>query len=82
VNGKKVDIPSYRVTANDIVEIRPKSHEMTPFVIDRELAGSRTTPAWLEVISPSMRALVHSLPERGAIDTPVQEQLIVELYSK
>jgi small subunit ribosomal protein S4 len=82
VNGKKVDIPSYRVTANDIVEIRPKSHEMTPFVIARELAGSRTTPAWLEVISPSMRALVPSLPERGAIDTPVQEQLIVELYSK
>jgi small subunit ribosomal protein S4 len=82
VNGKKVDIPSYRVSANDIVEIRPKSHEMTPFVIARELAGSRSTPAWLEVISPSMRALVHSLPERGAIDTPVQEQLIVELYSK
>ena len=82
VNGKKVDIPSYRVSANDIVEIRPKSHELTPFVIARELAGSRTSPAWMEVISPQMRVLVHALPERGAIDTPVQEQLIVELYSK
>jgi small subunit ribosomal protein S4 len=82
VNGKKVDIPSYRVSANDIVEIRGKSLEMTPFVIARELTGSRSTPAWLEVINPQMRVLVHSLPERGVIDTPVQEQLIVELYSK
>jgi small subunit ribosomal protein S4 len=82
VNGKKVDIPSYRVSANDIVEIRGKSLEMTPFVIARELTGSRSTPAWLEVVNPQMRVLVHSLPERGAIDTPVQEQLIVELYSK
>jgi small subunit ribosomal protein S4 len=82
VNGKKVDIPSYRVSANDIVEIRGKSLEMTPFVIARELTGSRSTPAWIEVLNPQMRALVHSLPERGAIDTPVQEQLIVELYSK
>ncbi len=82
VNGKKVDIPSYRVTANDIVEIRGKSLEMTPFVIARELTGSRSTPAWLELVGSQMRVLVHSLPERGAIDTPVQEQLIVELYSK
>ena len=82
VNGKKVDIPSYRVSANDIVEIRGKSLEMTPFVIARELIGSRSTPAWIEVVNPQMRALVHALPERGVIDTPVQEQLIVELYSK
>jgi small subunit ribosomal protein S4 len=82
VNGKKVDIPSYRVSANDIVEVRPKSLELTPFVIARELVGSRTSPAWIEVVPNQMRALVHSLPERGAIDTPVQEQLIVELYSK
>jgi small subunit ribosomal protein S4 len=82
VNGKKVDIPSYRVSPSDIVEVREKSHEMTPFVVARAQAGSRPVPAWLEVISNRMRILVHSLPVRQVIDTPVQEQLIVELYSK
>ena len=82
VNGKKVDIPSYRVSDNDIVEIRRKSWEMTPFIIARETAGERPVPAWLEVISSQMRILVHNLPVRQVIDTPVQEQLIVELYSK
>ena len=82
VNGKKVDIPSFRVSDNDIVEIRPKSHEMTPFVVARAELGSKPVPAWLEVIPTAMRVLVHQLPVRAAIDTPVQEQLIVELYSK
>ncbi len=82
VNGRKVDIPSYRVTVNDIIEVREKSREMTPFVVARAEAGSRPVPAWLEVISSQMRVLVHGLPARQVIDTPVQEQLIVELYSK
>src|SRR6266566_1770221 len=82
VNGKKVDIPSYRVTETDIVEVRPASLEMTPFVIARAEAGERTVPAWLEVIPDKMRVLVHALPARTQIDTQVQEQLIVELYSK
>ncbi|MDP9416964.1 MAG: 30S ribosomal protein S4 [Actinomycetota bacterium] len=82
VNGKKVDIPSYRVSENDIVEVREGSHELTPFVIARALAGERTVPAWLEVIPSRLRVLVHGLPARQVIDTPVQEQLIVELYSK
>ena len=82
VNGKKVDVPSYRVSENDIVEVLPKSRDLTPFLIARELAGSRPVPAWLEVISSQMRILVHSLPARQVIDTPVQEQLLVELYSK
>ena len=82
VNGKKVDIPSYRVTANDIVEVREASRELTPFVVARAEAGSRPVPAWLEVISNQMRVLVHALPARQVIDTGVQEQLIVEFYSK
>ncbi|MBA2390276.1 MAG: 30S ribosomal protein S4 [Geodermatophilaceae bacterium] len=82
VNGRKVDIPSFRVTDNDIISIREKSLEMTPFVIARAEAGSRPVPAWIEVLSSQMRILVHSLPARAVIDTPVQEQLIVELYSK
>jgi small subunit ribosomal protein S4 len=82
VNGRKVDIPSFLVSENDIVEVRPSSTELTPFVIARAEAGSRPVPAWLEVISNRMRILVHHLPARQVIDTPVQEQLIVELYSK
>ncbi len=82
VNGRKVDIPSYRVTASDIVEVRPSSRELTPFIIATAEAGERTVPAWLEVIPGRLRVLVHSLPARQIIDTQVQEQLIVELYSK
>ena len=82
VNGHKVDIPSYRVQPNDIIEVRPGSREMTPFVVAQAEIGERPVPAWLEVIPSQMRILVHSLPSRQVIDTPVQEQLIVELYSK
>jgi small subunit ribosomal protein S4 len=82
VNGQKVDIPSYRVAPSDIVEVRASSRELTPFIIARAEAGERIVPAWLEVIPNRMRVLVHNLPARQIIDTPVQEQLIVELYSK
>ena len=82
VNGHKVDIPSYRVGPADIVEVRASSRDLTPFVIARAEAGERIVPAWLEVIPNKMRVLVHNLPARQVIDTPVQEQLIVELYSK
>jgi len=82
VNGKKVDIPSYRVSAADIVEVRQSSRELTPFVIATAEQGDKTVPAWLEVIPGKLRVLVHNLPARQVIDTQVQEQLIVELYSK
>ena len=82
VNGQKVDIPSYRVKDHDIVQVREKSVEMTPFVVARAEAGARIVPAWLESIPSKMKILIHSLPARGSIDTQVQEQLIVELYSK
>jgi small subunit ribosomal protein S4 len=82
VNGHKVNIPSYRVRESDIVEIADKSRELTPFVVARAEAGERTVPAWLEVIPDKMRILVHTLPSRAQIDTLVQEQLIVEYYSK
>ncbi len=82
VNGRRVDIPSFRVSENDIVEVAASSVELTPFIVARAEAGERTVPAWLEVLPSRMRILVHSLPVRQVIDTPVQEQLIVELYSK
>ncbi len=82
VNGRKVDIPSYRVSEADIVEITAKSQDLTPFVVAKAEAGERPVPAWLEVIPDKMRILVHTLPVRAQIDTLVQEQLIVEYYSK
>jgi small subunit ribosomal protein S4 len=82
VNGKKVDIPSYRVREHDIVEVREKSRDLTPFVVANAQAGSKTVPAWMEAIPSQMKILVHALPARQVIDTQVQEQLIVELYSK
>ena len=82
INGKKVDIPSYQVAESDIIEVTPKSLEMTPFIVARAEAGERQVPAWLEVVPDKMRVLVHTLPARTQIDTQVQEQLIVELYSK
>jgi small subunit ribosomal protein S4 len=82
VNGRKVNVPSYRVAAYDVIDVRPKSQEMTPFIIARETQGERPVPAWLEVLPGQLRILVHQLPVRQQIDTPVQEQLIVELYSK
>ena len=82
VNGKKVDIPSYRVSENDIIEVAEKSRTMLPFEIAQARAGERPIPAWLEFIPSELKVLVHSLPARQVIDTQVQEQLIVELYSK
>jgi small subunit ribosomal protein S4 len=82
VNGGRVDIPSFRVTENDVIEVARKSLEMTPFIVARAEAGERGVPAWLEVSTEPMRILVHQLPARAQIDTQVQEQLIVEFYSK
>ncbi len=82
VNGHKVDIPSYQVSAHDVIDVRAKSLEMTPFIVARETHGERLVPAWLEALPTRMRILVHQLPVRQQIDVPVQEQLIVEFYSK
>ena len=82
MRGRKVDVPSFRVSDNDIIEVRPSSVELTPFVVARAEAGEREVPAWLEVIPSKMRILVHTLPVRQQIDSQLQEQLIVELYSK
>ncbi|AIA04288.1 MULTISPECIES: 30S ribosomal protein S4 [Streptomyces] len=82
VNGRKTDIPSSRVAVNDIIEVRSGSKNLTPFEVAKAEAGEKTVPAWLEAMPSQLRILVHSLPERPVIDTQVQEQLIVELYSK
>ena len=82
VNGKRVTIPSYRVTPLDIIDVAPKSLNLTPFVIARETHGEREVPGWLTVKVNRMRILVHQLPTREQITIDVNEQAIVELYSK
>lgn len=82
VNGVKVDIPSYRVSQYDIIDVREKSLNTLPFQIARETAGDRPIPGWLQVVGERQRILVHQLPTREQIDVPLSEQLIVEFYSK
>lgn len=82
VNGKRVTIPSYRVSPLDIIDVAPKSLNMTPFIIARETWGERDVPGWLTVKPNRMRILVHQLPTREQIVVDVNEQAIVELYSK
>jgi small subunit ribosomal protein S4 len=82
VNGVKTDIPSFRVSQWDIIDVKPKSLQTTPFQIARETYGERPVPGWLQVVPNNLRVPVHQLPERAQIEIPVQEQLIVELYSK
>ncbi|WP_040157796.1 30S ribosomal protein S4 [Nigerium massiliense] len=82
VNGKKVNIPSYRVSAYDIIDVKPASLNLDVFIIARELHHEREIPGWLTVRPNKMRILVHQLPTREQITIDVQEQLIVELYSK
>jgi small subunit ribosomal protein S4 len=82
VNGKAVNVPSYQVSKWDIIDVRPKSMSTLPFEVAKATMGDRPIPAWLQVVPSNLRILVHQLPERAQIDTPVQEQLIVEFYSK
>ena len=82
VNGKLVNIPSYLVKAGDVIEIkesRKNSQRMKDVV---EVAGGRLVPDWLDVDAEKMQGTVKELPSREMIDVPVDEMLIVELYSK
>lgn len=82
VNGKKTNVPSYRVSQYDIIDIRERSQKMEWFEEAQDRLGEAVVPAWLQVVPDTLRILVHQLPERAQIDVPLQEQLIVELYSK
>ena len=82
VNGQKVNIPSYRVSQYDVIDVRPKSQDLHPLVVARETFGERDVPAWMDVRPNKMRILIHQLPTREQIVVDVQEQMIVELYSK
>ena len=82
VNGKPVQIPSYLLKAGDVVEGREKAKSLQRYKDILEVTGGRLVPEWLEVDQEAMKATVKYLPTREMIDVPVNEMLIVELYSK
>lgn len=81
VNGRKVNIPSYLVRVGDVIAVREASRDHKR-VKELAAAGVRTVPAWLSVETEALRGTVVRLPNRDEIDAPVQEHLIVELYSR
>ena len=82
VNGRKVNIPSFLVKPGDLVEVRPASREVAALLANREATGHQAVPSWIEVDRENLRAKILSNPQRQEIALPIQEQLIVELYSK
>ena len=82
VNGKSVNIPSYLVKAGDVIEIREKSKSLQRYKDIAEVTGGRLVPAWMDVDAENFKGTVKNLPTREEIDVPVNEMLIVELYSK
>ena len=82
VNGKRVQIPSYLVKAGDVIEIREKSRSLQRYKDILEVTGGRLVPEWIEVDQEALKGTVKNLPSREMIDVPVNEMLIVELYSK
>ncbi|MEG0812509.1 MAG: 30S ribosomal protein S4 [Clostridium sp.] len=82
VNGKRVNIPSYLVRVGDVIEIREKYKTSQRYKDINEVTGGRMVPAWLEVDAENLKGTIKTLPTREEIDVPVNEVLIVELYSK
>lgn len=82
VNGKQVNIPSYLVKAGDVIAIKEKCKSSQRYKDIVEVTGGRMVPEWLEADIENLQGTVKELPSRDAIDVPVNEMLIVELYSK
>jgi small subunit ribosomal protein S4 len=82
VNGKRVNIPSYLVKAGDTIEIREKSKGSQRYKDILEVTGARLVPEWIDVDQENLKGSIKELPNREVIDVPVNEMLIVELYSK
>lgn len=82
VNGRTVNVPSYRVRTGDVVQLRERSRDIVPVLGALEIIGTRQIPGWLSTDQSKRAITVLDQPERAQVDVPVQEQLIVELYSK
>ena len=81
MNGKKVDIPSYRVRSGDVITMRERSRNL--LIVQHAVdTGDRSVPEWMSVDAGDRKVSISDLPNRAQIDTQIQEQLIVELYSK
>ena len=82
VNGKQVNIPSYLISAGDVIEIKEAKKASPRYKEIVEVTGGRLVPEWLDVDAEALKGTVKELPSREAIDVPVDEMLIVELYSR
>jgi small subunit ribosomal protein S4 len=82
VNGKKVNVPSYLCKPGDVVEVKGKSQKVSRIVQAVESVERRGIPAWLELDKQNFKGMIKSLPQRADLTLPIQENLIVELYSK
>jgi small subunit ribosomal protein S4 len=82
VNGKKVNIPSYSVRAGDVIQVKEKSRSNLHVHESIQLQTGRPTPGWMELNAGGAKATITQLPTRDQVEVPIQEQLIVELYSK
>ncbi len=82
VNGKSVNIPSYLIKAGDVIEVREKSKSLQRYKDILEVTAGRLVPEWIDVDQEAFKGTVKNLPTREMIDVPVNEMLIVELYSK
>ena len=82
VNGKQVNIPSYLIKAGDVIEIKEGCKSSQRYKDIVEVTGGRTVPSWLEADQENLKGEIKELPKREEIDVPVDEMLIVELYSK
>ena len=82
VNGRKVNIPSFLISVGDVITVKEKSRTNSYLVESMEAVARRGIPTWLELEKDAFKATVKALPNRDEITMPIQEQLIVELYSK
>ena len=82
VNGKVVNIPSYLIKAGDVIEIKEKARSLQRYKDIVEVTGGRLVPEWMESDIEALKGTIKNLPSREMIDVPVDEMLIVELYSK
>ena len=82
VNGKPVQIPSYLISAGDVIEVREKAKSLQRYKDILEVTAGRLVPEWMDVDHEAMKGTIKELPTREVIDVPVNEMLIVELYSK
>ena len=82
VNGRTVNIPSYLIKAGDVIEIKEKAKSLQRYKEITEVTGGRLVPEWMDVDMENLKGTIKNLPTREMIDVPVDEMLIVELYSK